>query len=45
MAQVIARKHGRRRQPQQATRGVQKFALFGVVLLVGVATVAYALMR
>ncbi|MDQ0000549.1 hypothetical protein J2W15_004069 [Pseudarthrobacter sulfonivorans] len=45
MAEVIERRHGRRRSPTPVKRGFPRVALLSLVLLVGVAIIAFALTR
>ncbi|WP_189337464.1 hypothetical protein [Arthrobacter sp. AFG7.2] len=45
MADVVDRKHGRRRGPGPAKGGSRKLAILGVFLLVVLAVAAFALTR
>ncbi|ADX74140.1 hypothetical protein Asphe3_30300 [Pseudarthrobacter phenanthrenivorans Sphe3] len=43
MAEVISRKHGRRRMPTGPKRGIQPYVIVNVVLVVGLVIAALAL--
>lgn len=45
MAEVVNRKHGRRRLPTESKRGVQPYVIVNVVLVIGLVIAAFALAR
>lgn len=45
MAEVVNRKHGRRRLPTESKRGVQPYVIVNVVLVIGLVVAAFALAR
>ncbi|MDR6790991.1 hypothetical protein J2X12_000581 [Pseudarthrobacter oxydans] len=45
MAEVINRKHGRRRMAKEPKRRIQPYVIVNVVLVIGLAIAAFALTR
>lgn len=45
MAEVINRKHGRRRMAKEAKRGIQPYVIVNLVLAIALAIAAFALTR
>ena len=43
MAEVVNRKHGRRRMPTETKRGIQPYVILNVVLVIGLVIAAFAL--
>ena len=43
MAEVVNRKHGRRRMPTEPKRGIQPYVILNVVLVIGLVIAAFAL--